>query len=137
VRTCSYEAHTADIRMRVEGDSLDELFRASLEGMSDYIKKGVCNSGIFAENYKISLKTSNVTFLLIDFLSEVLTLSQIHKLIFCKVEFSEISEGELEATLYGRREKNIEEEIKAVTYHEAKVQLNENGLYETTLIFDI
>ena len=39
--------------------------------------------------------------------------------------------------LSGTRINNFDEEIKAVTYHEANVIKNKKGLWETCIIFDI
>ena len=36
--------HTADIRLHVEGDTMEELFTAALEGMNGIIKVDACKN---------------------------------------------------------------------------------------------
>jgi len=48
-----------------------------------------------------------------------------------------LTETEIEVKVFGRKVEEFEEDIKAVTYHEAEVKKNEKGEYETMLVFDI
>lgn len=129
--------HIADVRLKVEGDSLEELFTAALEGMTDIIKNKICNADEFPVEEKIEVKSSNATNLLIDFLSEILTHSHIDHNVFCKIEFEELTENSLKANIQGIKVDGFDEDIKAVTYHEANVVKNEKGNYETVIVFDI
>ena len=139
--------HTADVRLLIEGDSPEELFLAGMEGMAGIIKKDVLSAdraGLntltkkdpdFKDTVKIS--SSNMTMLLIDFLSEVLTWSHINKAVYTKAEFKKLNENSIEATIFGYKAHYFDEDIKAVTYHEAEIKKNRKGNYETIIIFDI
>ena len=129
--------HTADTRLWVEADSVEELFRGAMKGMADIIKKGACESKIETERRTIKIKSSDQTELLIDFLSEVLTLSQEEGLVFCRVKFLKLTEKELIADIFGRDADGFDEDIKAVTYHEAEIKKNEKENWETVIVFDI
>ncbi len=130
--------HTADLEMRVEADSLLALFKGALTGMGKILKPGFCEpSGNFPIEREIWLNTVDSTCLLIDFLSEVLTLSFTEKALFCEVRFTTIETTELHAVVFGRGADGFDEEIKAVTYHGAEVRQNTKGLWETCVIFDI
>lgn len=133
--------HTADVRLKVEGESLPELFTAALEGMSELIKPGSSKHKgddlkDFTEKHEVTASSPNVSLLLVDFLAQTLTLSHIHYAIFSRVQFLELGRDRLKARIYGRRE-SFEEDIKAVTYHEVEIKKNVRGFYETTLVFDI
>lgn len=132
-------SHTADVRLKVEGDSLEELFTAAMEGMFEFAKHGFCATDKnfpISENIKIS--SGDITALLIDFLSEILTLSQEKKAIFCRLEFVKLIETEVEVRVLGAEVEKFNEDIKAVTYHEADIKKNpKTGLYETNIVFDI
>jgi len=39
VKTIEYIPHIADLRVRLEADTLEELFEAGLKGMSNILKK--------------------------------------------------------------------------------------------------
>ena len=74
--------------------------------------------------------------LLIDFLNEALSLSQIHKEAYMVVRFSSFSETELEGELEGKPAV-FGEDIKAVTYHGAEIIKSNSGDYEIIILFDI
>jgi SHS2 domain-containing protein len=129
--------HTADVRLLVEGSSMKEIFTAALEGMAEIAAgKGLADAGGKTIR-KIEVSSANETLLLIDFLSEILTLSQIGKVIFTAVQFRELTAKTVKADLTGAKVKNFKEDIKAVTYHEAKIKKNARGNYETIIVFDI
>lgn len=130
--------HVADVRLKLEADSLQNLFETSLEGMNEILKKGFCKKSInFSSTYKISLTSVDPTALLIDFLSEVLTLSHIRRELFCKVKFKKLNSNQLEAEIFGSKIDKFDEDIKAVSYHEAEITQDKKGELKTNIIFDI
>ena len=79
--------HTADIKIRVHGKTLEELFRNALIGMFQSIEpraknckqqrgRLVCDD--LPEQQIIKVSAGNRELLLADFLSEALSLSDIH-----------------------------------------------------------
>ena len=133
-----YLPHTADIRMLIEGETLQELFLAGLKGMNHILKEGVCKDvQTFDSIANIRTISNDRTNLLVDFLSDALTHSYVNKTLFCKMKVLHISSFEISAELYGQSIDEFDEEIKAVTYHEARIRKNSNNLWETIVIFDI
>ena len=136
--TIKYLPHTADIRMSIEAVSLPSLFSLSLKGMAEILKDNGCEQHISSTlKETISLEATDTTCLLIDFLSEALSLSYIHKSIFCHANIVELSENHIQAVISGFEIDTYDEEIKAVTYHEAAVIKNEVGNWHTIIVFDI
>ncbi len=133
-----YLSHTADIRMLIEAKTLQELFALGVKGMGNILKESFCNDSnkIDVKNM-IELKASDHTNLLIDFLSDALSSSYIETAIYCTIEIIEFSNYKIRAQLSGTRIDQFDEEIKAVTYHEANVKKNDKDLWETYIIFDI
>ena len=131
--------HTADTRISVTGDTAKQLFRSALEGLAHIQKKNFCKqqNGLFFRRDVIQIKSPDITGLLIDFLSEVLTLSQINKIVYCEVTFYKFWETELKASVKGNKVNYFDEDVKAVTYHEAEVRRNRDNQFETVIIFDI
>ncbi|MCK5443502.1 MAG: archease [Maribacter sp.] len=133
-----YLPHTADIRMKIEASTLQELFIAGIKGMNNILREGFCDqNNQLEQKARIEIQSSDYTCLLIDFLSEVLSLSYIEKAIFCKVHILKFSKYKILAEVLGNPIDHFEEEIKAVTYHEANVQKNDSNQWETCIIFDI
>lgn len=132
--------HTADVRLRVEGETLERLFSDALEGMMEIIKKSqvpIPNDQSPKVKRAVSVQAGDKTALLVDFLNEVLSLSQINKEVYPAVTFDELSETSLKGGLEGVEVGEFDEDIKAVTYHEAEIKKNPAGNWETILIFDI
>jgi SHS2 domain-containing protein len=133
-----YVPHTADIRMKIEGATLQDLFKAGLKGMGEILKTGLCERNtVFNIRREIRISGADYTCLLIDFLSEVLSLTYTEKSIFCEVTFKEFEAYEITAEIKGVKIESFEEEIKAVTYHEAQVEKVKSRVWKTNIVFDI
>ncbi|MEJ1222486.1 archease [Sediminicola sp. 1XM1-17] len=133
-----FHPHTADIRMRVEAPTLVKIYEAALLGMAEILKEGLCkDESNFDLESTIEIESKDNTCLLIDFLSEVLAHSYAEKAVYCRLEIQELQDNKLKVTLFGKHIDSLDEEIKAVTYHEALLIKNNNDQWETFIIFDI
>lgn len=137
MNTIDYFPHTADIRMKLTADSVSELFHAALSGMNQLLDPGECD-----RNHKptikniIQIKSPNLTTLLVEFLNEVLALSYTYRALFCALHVARLVDDELVCFVTGVEVTGFDEEIKAVTYHEADVKKNDDK-FETIIVFDI
>lgn len=131
--------HTADIRLKVWGSSPQELFLDALLGMTRILKSKIPKSEREAkgEGRKIEIASPDQTALLVDFLNEALLQANINKEVYNEAQFKSLSKKKLEADLSGIPVQEFDEDIKAVTYHEAEIKKRPDGQLETTLIFDI
>jgi SHS2 domain-containing protein len=137
MREFEFIAHRADVALLARGDTLENLFLAALQGMNQILKQGFCESRHpIAIRQKLFLRSVDFSSLLIDFLSEVLTLSYEEKAVFCQVDSLNLSPHSLQAEIGGSRVNQFDEDIKAVTYHQAEIQKKGSG-YEIQIIFDI
>ncbi len=122
--------------MRAWGDTLESLFLDAAKGLMSVLRRGV-KSNKQKVKRNIKLQSADRTALLVDFLNEILSLAQTNKEIYSEVVLKKLSETEIEAELDGTPVENFDEDIKAVTYHEAEVKQNPEGQWETMLVFDI
>lgn len=129
-------SHIADVRLKVEADSLPELFACAMEGMNSIIKEKR-EEGKEKSSKIIEIQSPDKTALLIDFMNEVLYQSQANKEIYTEIKFLGFSETALKAEIYGQKIEEFDEDIKAVTYHEANIIKNEKGNFETVIVLDI
>ncbi|MBD3360831.1 hypothetical protein GF366_03450 [Candidatus Peregrinibacteria bacterium] len=127
--------HTADLRIKVKGKNLQKLFRSALEAMAHIMLPNKEKNS--SSSKKISLSASDKTSLLIDFLNEVLTNANIEKKVYSEVAFNKLTDNKLDAEIHGFPVDEFKEDIKAVTFHEADIQKNKKGLFETNIVFDI
>ena len=127
--------HTADVRVRVTATSLEDLFRDAVRGMYA-VMRGEARSAQRIEREIRVDDSAGTTALLVDFLNDVLNRAQIGQELFEEVDFTRFEETSLTATLTGTADAEFEEDVKAVTYHEAEVR-NVNGEWTTMLVFDL
>jgi len=134
--------HTADVGIVAYGKNLEELFENAARGML-YISYG--NLSIRANlSLSIDIEEPDETHLLVAWLSELnyLTLTNdflTHIINNIKITFSENCcklQAEISGTQAGTFLDFFNTEIKAVTYHNLKIE-KKNDLYQCQVIFDI
>lgn len=128
--------HTADIRIRVWGRDLEDLFLNALAGLAHVIGEEVARGSV-VEPATVKIIAASATNLLVDFLNEVLYLSNVNKAVYGRAEFKKFSEIELEGILHGYKVDGFAEDVKAVTYHGAEIKVNDDGEWEVEIVFDI
>ena len=128
--------HIADVRLLVSGASLEELFRDAVRGMYAVMRGTPAHDAGFVRRIITVDDSADRTTLLVDFLNEVLHRSHVAREMFDGVTFTRLEELSLEATLTGVAPAEFDEDVKAVTYHEADV-VEREGVWQTTLVFDI
>jgi len=125
--------HTADWAFRAFGNDLTELFQNAayalfaLEGALD------AQSTLTRE---IHVEGIDREALLVNWLSELLFLQETQKETFQKFEITKLSDTELDATVHGAHAQPITKFIKAVTYHDLKIEQTEKG-WEATVVVDV
>jgi len=127
--------HKADLRIKVFGGTKEELFLNALLGMNEGLHPEIQNSE--SEKRKIKIKSPDLSALLVDFLNEILRLSQTNMEIYDKTEFKELSDNEIETEVSGSRVEKFGEEIKAATYHDLSISQDKEGIWETVVLFDV
>ena len=127
--------HTADVRLRVEAPTVEDLFRDAVRGMYA-VMRGSPAAGERVQRTIAVDDSADTTALLVDFLNEVLNRAHIGRELFDSVTFTRFEERSLTAELTGTADAEFEEDVKAVTYHEAEVRFV-NDRWQTMLVFDL
>jgi len=121
--------HTADIGLRVRAERLEELFEEAGRGLM----------GVLIDNpedvHPVEAETIRVTgreldYLMVDWLSELLFLFEQEGRVFAQFQVQIDGQG-LTADVRGERldpnRHRVLQEVKAVTYHNLKVQRSADG----------
>jgi len=127
--------HKADLKIRAFGKDKKELFLNMLLAMAESQKPEIKSDKKIKREVKI--KSIDLAALLVDFLNEVLYLSQVNKEVYLDFKFKKFKDNELEGELIGRKVDGFGEDIKAVTFHNLEVKQTENKNWEGTVLFDI
>ncbi len=127
---------TADMGMEVFGKDISEIFINSAKGMFNLIS----SSKEFEpkEEYKIKVKGESWEELFFKWLSELLFYYDAYKIYFVDFQILKINPFEIEAVIKGEKikDKKIEREIKAVTYHNLEIS-RKNDMWEAKVLFDL
>jgi len=133
--------HTADIACEVSGDTLEELFTASVEAW----RSSVVEDTKYREREikKFKLKASSKEQLLVDFISEINYYLFTHNWLFnlvVELEIKQKNNNWILSTKIGgmsvSQDVEIKQEIKAVTFHQMNIEKRDNK-YCTLIVFDI
>jgi len=126
-------SHTADWSARVWAEDLPSLFAESARAMNTLagtvtgqgprVKRMFESEGLDAES------------LLVAFLSELVYYQEQENLVFDTFELK-VDAQRLKVEMEGAQSASSEKAIKAVTYHNLKIEETERGL-ETIIVFDV
>ena len=128
--------HTADILMRVRGATLNELFAEAGRAMFS-VMYGPCEErGV---ERRIDLEAENLESLLIDYLSELLFITEVENTVFCAFDV-DLRGTRLSAVLRGEpfdpARHSAGSLVKGISYFGLEIVKEEEG-YVVEIIFDI
>lgn len=126
--------HTADWAIRVCASSPEALFECCASGMYSLLKVKKSNESPEIQK-KIHLQGVDLESLLVSFLSDLLFFYETERVVFNWMRLR-IQNNELDGELRGFFIESIQEEIKAVTYHQMEIKQNAKGL-SVTVVFDV
>ncbi|NLN47650.1 MAG: archease [Clostridiales bacterium] len=129
--------HSADIALEVYGLTLDELFTNAMEGLLFLSLDNPASIHEAEKIEKIELIASTYEELMVDFLSEILYMTSEKRLRPVGLKGLKVKNHRLEADIKisgNLEDKDIKQEIKAVTYHE--LQIKAVGPHKVKIYFD-
>ena len=128
--------HTADLCLRVRGQDLPALFVNAAQGMFWLMR---CRPSPDASpmTHELSLKAFDAETLLVDWLNELLYLSEAHQICYNGYEMLHVSEHNLQAQVTAWGPARAERGIKAATFSSLSIERLASGEYVTTIVFDV
>jgi SHS2 domain-containing protein len=136
-------SHTADIKLRCWGNTLEEAFTQAAYALMTVITPDL---GKISEKKKkiITIEAEDKEALLFDFLSEFLFIFDVNKLVFSNIRvqsIQKINDGyELKAQMKGeefnKESHEIGTEVKAITYSYMKIEEKKENI-TIELVLDI
>lgn len=128
--------HTADIGVRVFGATREELFVNAAAALYETVGARRKEEGRIK---KVRIEAESVEDLLHDWLAELLFELSAHGVIFDEIQIPKLQTPILEATARGGQVdwSEARAEVKAVTYHQLRVQQRADSSWVATVIFDV
>jgi SHS2 domain-containing protein len=129
-------SHTADIKIRVRAPTLESLFSETFNALMQVMYGTERHGGIVKE---IKVESHDNESLLLDFLSEVLFVSEVESLVFFNASIS-IHGSRLTAELSGEPfdpiRHSMGSEVKGISFSGLSIIHDANG-YMLDIIFDV
>lgn len=130
--------HTADLRVRIVGSDLADLFKNAGLALFDLITPP---EGLEPRRLiEIDVNGADRADLMVNFLRELLYLWTGNELLVSMIEIKQISDtaarAQVSADRYQPGRNRIRHEIKAVTYHQIDVSRTKTG-WQATVVFDV
>ncbi len=129
--------HTADWSFRAFGHDLRELFENAAFAM--FSMQGLTDSNSpRADEIERAVQVQGIDYesLLVNWLSELLYLQETNREIYRRFRVEKISPTTLAARVFGQPIRKIDKIIKAVTYHNLKIEQTPNG-WEAVVVVDV
>ena len=139
---CPFEVfeHTADVGLRVEAESLERLFAEAGRGLFALVVENPQDIEP-RQTVTIELESEDVQGLFVDWLRELIFRFETEHLLLCEFQV-QVFDGNRRLRAECRGEpadwsRHLpDNELKAVTYHELRVEQTSNG-WEAEVILDI
>lgn len=128
-------AHTADLALRVRGADWRELLFHAAQGLFSLLR---CEPRGAAEAVvrQFDLEADDPETLLVDWLNELLYLSETHQEKYTTFDFTHLSSTALRATVRGLSQHPPQKYVKATTFFDLHLFPTTTG-YEVTITFDV
>jgi SHS2 domain-containing protein len=126
--------HTADWALRVWGDDLRDLFVNAARGMLSLMGGQLVGDDL--RRTHISLTAPDAETLLVEWLNELIYLTEEKGLFVTQIEVGQIDERALEAEVTGGQATDLTKYVKAATYHALAIERTPSG-YRTVVVFDV
>lgn len=130
--------HTADLGIRVYAKTLKGLFESAGMALVRLLVKGETQSS--SKTLSLNVSGTDNCDLMVRWLSEILFLFEGERIVPYKIHIRSFKdyqiESEIQVNPFDPEAHEIINEIKAVTYHQIRVE-NIDGKWTATIIFDL
>lgn len=130
-----FEEHTGEVQVLLEAPTLQELF----------VEAGRALAGLMATEppasvrppgERIALQAPDREALLVDWLNELIFLSETRKQVFTELSIEELSDTSLRAVVRGGEPPALRTPVKAATFHGLRIA-GGPGAYSARLVLDV
>lgn len=127
------EEHVGEWQVAIAADSLEDLFEEAA-----HVIARAC--GTVGETHTdwidVNLTAKDDATLLVDWMNEILGLSEVHHAAFDEIRDLEVRDGKLRARVKGKHVVEWFSPLKAATYHGLKLR-NEDGRWKASVLLDV
>lgn len=130
-----FDDHTGEVRLSVEAPTLAALFEEAGLALAELM---LDESGEPSpEAQKVSLDAVDRSALLVQWLNELIFLSETHKRVYTEIRVEVVSDTHLDATVRGVFPEVLRTAVKAATFHEVRVEQEPDGRFWARVVLDV
>jgi len=127
--------HTADIKVKLYGVTLQEIFENGISSFAHYVNSG--NKISSTKGKLIDVQGQDINSLLYNFFDELIYLIDAEHFVACKGIVT-LRGNNLHAEIFGDDVKKYNlKQIKAATYAEMSVEKKKSGIWEAIVVLDV
>jgi SHS2 domain-containing protein len=135
--TYQFEPHTGEVQIRIEGTSLAELFEEAGYALAELmLGEELPVTPPDAELEFVLLEAADTEALLVDWLNELISRSDVNKRVYTHVMVDDLSERMLRARISGCTPTVLKTAVKAATFHGLEI-LEHEDRFTATVVLDV
>lgn len=135
--TYQFEPHTGEVRIRLEGSDLSELFEEAGYALAELmLGEERPETPPDAEEEHITLEAADTEALLVDWLNELISRADARKQVYTDFVVDDLSERKLHARIRGFTPSVLKTAVKAATFHGLEIHEHEEG-FTATVVLDV
>ncbi len=130
----SVEEHTGELQLRIDAATLPELFEEAARALSEAMGAPRSDGPLVAK--RIQLDSVDREALLVDWLNELIFLSEVGKVLFREFLVELPSDRHLVARVSGVKVARLRNPVKAATFHGLTITRRAGG-FTATVVLDV
>lgn len=135
--TYQFEPHTGEVQIRIESSSLPELFEESGYALAELmLGEELPVTPPDAEQEFVLLEDADTEALLVDWLNELISRSDVNKRVYTHLVVDDLSERTLRARIRGCTPTVLKTAVKAATFHGLEI-LEHEDRFTATVVLDV
>lgn len=131
-----YEEHTGEVRLELRAPSLEELFVEAGRALAELMIGDLAATPAPGPEQRVRVRAADRAALLVEWLNELIFLSETSKQVFTRFRIERLGVGELEAVVAGVAPEGLRTQVKAATYHGLTLE-NRGGTWRASLVLDV
>ena len=128
--------HTGEVRLEVSAPTCEELFAEAGRGLAELMLGEVPRASAASETRPVEVHGRDRAALLVDWLNELIFLSETSKQVFTRFEVERITETEARARVAGVAAEALKTPVKAATLHGVSVSRGKGG-WQASVVLDV
>jgi SHS2 domain-containing protein len=128
--------HTGEVQLVLEAPSLEALCAEAGRALAELLAGEVPAAAAGEPAEEVTVRAADREALLVEWVNELIFLSEVRKRIYGEFDFESVSEHELVARVRGAEPAHLRTAVKAATFHRLSVAQGPDG-FTATLVLDV